>query len=88
MPEQPSINVALLTGGGDKPYAFGYAGAFIDAGCGFEFLGSNELESPFLKENPLVVFRNTRGDQSEDAALSTKIVRILRYYGRLLKYAA
>jgi glycosyltransferase involved in cell wall biosynthesis len=87
MPEQTPINIALLTGGGDKPYAFGYANAFIEAGIAFEFLGSNDLESPFLKNNPLVIFRNIRGDQSEDAPLSTKVFRILRYYGRLLRYA-
>jgi glycosyltransferase involved in cell wall biosynthesis len=87
MPEPNPITIALLTGGGDKPYAFGYANAFIDAGIAFEFLGSDELRSPMLENHPLVTFRNMRGDQSEGAPLSTKVVRILRYYGRLLKYA-
>ena len=80
-------NVALLTAGKDRPYALGLSAALIDKGISFEVLGSNFVDSPFLHNNPLVTYRNLRGDQAEHAPLPEKIVRIFRYYGKLLTYA-
>jgi D-inositol-3-phosphate glycosyltransferase len=82
-----SPNIAVLTAGGDKPYALGLAGALIDAGIGFEFLGSDEVDSPELHGNPLVVLRNFRGNQDTAATLLKKVSRVLVYYVRLLAYA-
>ena len=80
-------NVAILTGGGDRPYALGLAASLIDAGIAFDFIGSNYLQSPIFDESPLVEFLNLRGDQSDDAPPLKKISRVLTYYGRLLRYA-
>ena len=85
--ESKLADIALLTAGKDKPYALGLSAALIEKGIPFEVLGSNFVDGPFLHNNPLVTYRNLRGDQAEDAPLKEKIVRIFRYYARLLTYA-
>jgi glycosyltransferase involved in cell wall biosynthesis len=90
VPDRPRerSEVALLTGGGDRPYALGLAGSLIDAGVRFDFIGSDFLECPELREQPLVRFLNLRGDMSPEAPASRKAMRVLRFYLRLLRYAA
>ena len=80
--------VALLTGGSDKPYALGIAAALTSAGIPVDFIGSNELDVPELRQNPRVHFLNLRGDQRTGVKLVQKIRRIIAYYLRLLHYAA
>lgn len=85
---QSSPVVALLTGGGDRPYALGLAVSLASANVAFDFIGSDDLDVPELRQNPLIRFLNLRGDQDPDASLAWKWARILRYYARLLLYAA
>jgi glycosyltransferase involved in cell wall biosynthesis len=87
---QPSTDchVALLTGGGDKPYALGMATALTSTGISLDFIGSNDLNVPAVRENPRVNFFNLRGDQRPEASLPVKIGRVVAYYWRLLHYAA
>ncbi len=73
-------NVTLLTGGGDRPYAFDMAQALSGAGLPFDFIGSDDLESPELQANPLVRFLNLRGDQRPDAPPAAKVRRVAAYY--------
>lgn len=80
--------VALLTGGGDRPYALGLAGSLIDAGIRFDFIGSDFLESEELRRSPQVRFMNLRGDARPEAPLLRKTLRVVRYYARLIRYAA
>jgi glycosyltransferase involved in cell wall biosynthesis len=84
----PDLQVALLTGGADRPYALGLAGSLIAQGISFDFIGSDFLEAPELRESPQVRFLNLRGDADPDAPLVTKVARVARYYARLLRYAA
>jgi len=84
----PSLKVALLTGGGDKPYALGLAAALTSAGIALDFIGSDDLSVPELLDNPRVNFLNLRGDQRAKASLTTKVARVLTYYCRLIRYAA
>jgi glycosyltransferase involved in cell wall biosynthesis len=86
--ESSLADVALVTGGKDKHYAVGLSGALVEKGIPFEFLGSNYVDSPSLHDNPLITYRNLRGDQAENAPLGTKVRRVLIYYARLLRYAA
>jgi D-inositol-3-phosphate glycosyltransferase len=82
------ISIALLTGGSDKPYALGLASALAAGGVAIEFIGSDELECPQVRDIPGLTFLNARGNQSENAPYSAKVARILTYYSRLLRYAA
>jgi len=84
----PSIRVALLTGGGDKPYALGMAAALTSVGIHVDFVGSDDLSVPELLANPRLNFLNLRGDQREDASTKAKVLRVLKYYARLIGYAA
>jgi len=79
--------IGLLTAGRDRPYALGLAAALTAADVRFDFVGSDEVDSPELHTSPQIRFLNLRGDQSVDAGLVKKILRVLAYYFRLLGYA-
>jgi D-inositol-3-phosphate glycosyltransferase len=82
------IKAALLTGGGDKPYALGLASALVAQGIMLDFIGSDEVDSPELHQTPQVTFLNLRGDQRRDVDRARKVLRVLAYYVRLMLYAA
>jgi D-inositol-3-phosphate glycosyltransferase len=86
-PEAP-IQVGLLTGGNDRPYALGLVSALKAQGIVTDFIASDDLDSPELHNTPLVNFLNLRGDQSERVSFRKKIARLLTYYARLVFYAA
>jgi D-inositol-3-phosphate glycosyltransferase len=83
-----SLHIALLTGGADRPYALGLAAALTSAGLSVDFIGSNDLDLPELRNNCLVNFLNLRGDQNPGANFARKVARILAYYWRLICYAS
>jgi glycosyltransferase involved in cell wall biosynthesis len=80
--------VALLTGGGDRPYAFGLATSLMSKGAALDLIASEELDYPEFHGRRGVNFLNLRGDQRPDANLLAKIFRVSRYYARLIRYAA
>jgi glycosyltransferase involved in cell wall biosynthesis len=80
--------VAILTGGGDRPYALGLAASLQAENVAFDFIGSDELQSPGLQNDPRVRFLNLRGDMSPDASPMAKVWRLAKYYVRLVAYAA
>jgi D-inositol-3-phosphate glycosyltransferase len=80
--------IAILTGGGDRPYALGLAGALINQGVAFDFIGSDELDDPILHRSGLVRFLNLRKEMRSKASRMRKVMRVLLYYWRLLVYAA
>jgi D-inositol-3-phosphate glycosyltransferase len=82
------VEVALLTGGGDRPYAFGLATALLSKSLSLDLIGGDELDSPEWHGTPQVKFLNLRGDQRSDASRASKVSRVLRYYVRLIRYAA
>jgi glycosyltransferase involved in cell wall biosynthesis len=84
----PEIAVSLLTGGADRPYAFGLATALMSCGTAIELIGNDDLESPHFRGKPGVRFLNFRGDQSPEARFVQKLCRVLVYYVRLIRYAA
>src|SRR5262249_23238449 len=83
----PTLRVALLTAGRDKPYALGMAAALTSIGIAVDFIGSDQVVSPELLKNPRVRFLNYR-DQRSDAGLVPKMLRVTAYYWRLIRYAA
>jgi glycosyltransferase involved in cell wall biosynthesis len=86
--EPHEIAVALLTGGGDRPYVFGLATALMSKGVALDLIASDELDYPEFHGTPRVNFLNLRGDQQPDASVARKVFRVLRYYVRLVRYAA
>jgi D-inositol-3-phosphate glycosyltransferase len=80
--------VALLTGGGDKPYAIGMASALSAHGILIDFIGSDDLDVPELRCLKSLNFLNLRGDQRTNVSFLKKMARVLAYYLRLANYAA
>jgi len=88
MPTQASkLEVGLLTGGFDRPYAFGLAMAVSSGDVRLDMIGSDEVDCPELHTNPRITFFNLMASQEANAGLTKKAVRILRYYARLIRYA-
>jgi glycosyltransferase involved in cell wall biosynthesis len=80
------LKVSLLTGGGDKPYALGLLNALISKGVTVDFIGNDEMSNADIVKAIGVNYLNLRGNQNPRARDLTKLVRVLRYYFRLLKY--
>ena len=79
--------VALLTGGSDKSYVYGLGTTLSACAVAMDIIGSDELDTPEIRDIPGVNFLNFRGDQDPDAGLGSKMRRIVRYYARLIGYA-
>jgi len=83
-----TARISILTGGGDKPYALGLAAALIEQGVAFDFIGSDYVDDPSLHNQALVHFLNLRGDQDTKSGRLSKAWRVLKYYAKLIAYAA
>lgn len=81
------VDVALLTGGGDRPYALGLTQSLTARGLIIDFIGSDFLDCEELRQDARVNFLNLRGDMDPASPALTKLIRVLRYYVRLLRYA-
>src|SRR5580692_9772381 len=84
----PDIAVALLTGGGDRPYVFGLATELVSKGATVDLIGSDELDLPEFHGKLRLNFLNLRGNQRREARLGEKVSRIFKYYVKLIHYAA
>lgn len=82
------MKVSLLTGGGSAPYVLSLLSGLISQGITIDFIGNDEMESAEVFRNINVNHFNLRGDQNHNAPMTQKIFRILKYYFRLVKYAA
>ena len=83
-----AMDVAILTGGADRPYAFGLATALLAGGSRLDLIAGDELEGPQFRDGSSVRFLNFRGDTRPDVGTVDKIWRVVRYYARLIRYAA
>src|SRR3954468_16847190 len=79
---------AVLTGGWDKPYALGIGCALDDQNIALDFIGSDEVDGPELRNRAGLRFLNLKGDQSPKARRRRKVLRMIRYYWRLIIYAS
>jgi glycosyltransferase involved in cell wall biosynthesis len=82
------IEVALLTGGFDRPYAFGITMALIARGMRLDVIGSKEVESPEMYATPRLNFLKLQADPRQRVNLAQKLGRLMMFYVRLLWYAA
>ena len=62
------ISVSMLTGGQDRHYSYGLAQGLIGRGIRLDFVGSDELDGPELRNTPMIRFLNLRGSQKRSAA--------------------
>jgi glycosyltransferase involved in cell wall biosynthesis len=82
------IGVALLTGGFDRPYAFGLAMELASKGISLDVIGSREVDSSEMHTIPGINFLDLQADPRERVGKTSKAFRILHFYVRLLRYAA
>src|SRR5579862_4418332 len=85
---QIGIEVGLLTGCKDRPYAFGLAMAIASRGVALDIIGSDEIDSPELHGTPNLKFLNFRGSQGDNDRFAKKLWKLSVYYAKLLRYAA
>lgn len=83
-----TLRIGLLTGADDRSYALGLTSSLAARGVCVDFIGSDQVDGPELHGTPFVNFLNLRGDQTQDAPLMRKAVRLLAYYLSLMLYAA
>jgi D-inositol-3-phosphate glycosyltransferase len=89
IPNPPlGIEIGLLTGCQDRPYAFGLAMALISNGVHLDIIGSDEIDSPKLHNTPNLRFLNFRGSQRNNANFAEKSSKLLAYYAKLIRYVA
>ena len=81
------IEVAVLTGGFDRPYAFGLSMALISRGMCLDVIGSTEVDSPEMHSTPQLNFLNLQGDPRERVGSIRKGLKVLNFYTRLMRYA-
>ena len=84
----PEIEVSLLTGGFDKPYASGLARALISKGVCLDVIGSDDVDGPEMHSTPGLTFLNLHNRKRKDSRSLKKAYGVLVYYARLLRYAA
>lgn len=82
------LSVALLTGGIDRPYAYGMTMALALRGVELELLGFDELDTPEIRALPKLTWINFFGDQRGKVGRVRRILGHLLVYPRLIRYAA
>jgi D-inositol-3-phosphate glycosyltransferase len=82
------IRVALLTGGRDRPYAFGLATALMSKRVALDLIGNDDLDCPEFRGKREMNFLNLRGGQRPDVSFTKKLSRVSAYYAKLIRYAA
>ncbi len=83
-----AIEVGLLSGGGDRHYAFGLAMALVAKGIRVDFIGGDEVDSPEMHCTPRLNFLNLRRNGRRDASFAEKTCRMLLYYLHLIRYVS
>lgn len=87
-PKPHVVEVALLTGGFDRPYVFGLSMALIAKGVHLDVIGGDAVDGPEMHTSPNLNFLNLRDNRRPAVNFRQRTVRVLSYYGRLIRYAA
>jgi D-inositol-3-phosphate glycosyltransferase len=83
-----TLKVALLTGGIDRPYAFGLAMALAETNVHVDVIGSDIVDSPEMHETTNITFLNLWPPRKPNPSLMEKVSRTLRHYFSLIRYSA
>jgi glycosyltransferase involved in cell wall biosynthesis len=82
------LDAALLTGGFDRPYAYGLAMALIAKGIRLDVIGSDQVDSPEMHTTPGLQFLNMWPSQSVNRSAVAKLSRVVKHYTSLIRYTA
>lgn len=86
--QEPLLSSALLTGGFDRPYAFGVATSLAAKNVHVDVIGSDSVDSPEMHTNPNLTFINAWPARSGNSGAAGKARRTLDHYRALFRYAA
>jgi D-inositol-3-phosphate glycosyltransferase len=84
----PDIEISLLTGGFDKPYAFGLATALAKKGIALDVIGNSYVDSPEMHTTPKLTFKSLYWEPLKEKGAAGKMLEVLRFYADLIKYSA
>ena len=84
----PRADIALLTGGGDRPYVFGLRNALLEQGLTVDVVGADVLFAPELVSTPGLRFLNFQESWPPEGPLLHRLLRVLYFYAKLLWYVA
>ena len=83
-----AIDVTLLTGGVDRPYAYGLAMALLSKSVSLDIIGSDVVDSPEMHSSPNLKFYSMWPARRRNSTLLSRLSRTLRHYASLVRYAA
>jgi D-inositol-3-phosphate glycosyltransferase len=84
----PAVDIALLTGGVDRPYAYGLAMALAARNVHIDVIGSDEIDSCEMHTTANIAFFNLWPSRRAHSTLMNKLSRTLYHYAALIRYAA
>jgi glycosyltransferase involved in cell wall biosynthesis len=82
-----TVEVALLTAGRDRPYAFGISTALIEENVHLDVITGEDFDFEAVRRSPLVKLYAIRREPAPEAGLIEKGIGVLQYYARLIRYA-
>ena len=82
------MKITLLNSAGFKPYSLSMLRSLVSNGVCVDLIGNDDLSTAEIMANKSVNYLNLHGDENPIAPKIQKVIRILRFYFRLLKYAA
>jgi glycosyltransferase involved in cell wall biosynthesis len=85
---ETNLRVSVLTGGIDRPYAFGLVMALIRRGVGVDVIGSQYTDSPEMHSTPNLTYFNLWPSATSHRGRIARAWRVIRHYASLLRYAA
>ena len=83
---RPKMEVALLTGGRDRPYVYGLVAALLSKSLRLDVLGSDELDGPEMHDKTNLNFLGFRNNARTDSIRIRGGLRAFLYYARLITY--
>ena len=84
----PELRVSVLTGGIDRPYAFGLTMALLKNNVGIDVIGNEFVDSPEMHSTPNLKFFNLWPAKRAQSGRAVKVWRIIQHYASLLRYSA
>lgn len=87
-PPPPSLDAALLTGGVDRPYAFGLAMALVAKNVHVDVVASEAVDSVEMHTTQNLKFFDVWPARAAKTSSFAKLFRTLGHYGSLISYAA
>lgn len=81
------MRISLLTGGMDPPYVVGLLSGIIGKPVLIDVIGNDEMKDQGVMQSRRVDYYNLRDNQDDHATVMRRIIRTLRYYFKLVRYA-